>query len=409
MLTEAQKLDALAGLGVELNQVRDLDVLMEKILSLARRFPNADAGSIYIRREGFLDFSYTQNDTLKARQPHGKLIYSTFSIPVDKTSVAGYVAATGRLLNIPDVHEIPPTAPYGFHKEFDDATGFRTRSMLTLPMVQASGEVMGVLQVINAMDEAGRVVPFTAEGERMLSHFASIAAVALTRAQMTRALLLRMIRMSEMRDPKETGAHVNRVGAYSLEVYEAWAQLHGIPHEEVENNRDTLRMAAMLHDVGKVAISDLILKKPGRFNHEEYETMKQHTVLGARLFQDAQSDFDRAAALVAANHHERWDGQGYPGHVDITTGRPLPGQAAPAGGALGKRGEESPLFGRIVAVADVYDALVSVRVYKEAWSEEETLAAIRAGRGSQFDPELVDIFLSRLDVIRSIQDRYAEE
>jgi len=173
--------------------------------------------------------------------------------------------------------------------------------------------------------------------------------------------------------------------------------------------RDSLRLAAMLHDVGKVAISDVILKKPGRLSEDEYAVMKQHTIHGARLFQNARSEFDEFSAIVALNHHERWDGQGYPGHVDVKTGRPLPGYEAKNGQAKGKKGEEIPLFGRIVALADVYDALSSKRVYKEAWSEEQVLQEIEKERGKQFDPLIVDCFFERLDEIRAIARRYPDQ
>ena len=167
-------------------------------------------------------------------------------------------------------------------------------------------------------------------------------------------------------------------------------------------------MAAMLHDVGKVAISDLILKKPAKLDRQEFEIMQQHTIFGTQLFMDPQSDFDDAAAEVALNHHERWDGQGYPGHVDAVSGEPLPGSARSNGSARGKRAEEIPIFGRIVAIADVYDALSNQRVYKQAWDEPKVLATIEAGSGHHFDPELVDIFFACLKVLRSIQKRYQD-
>jgi HD-GYP domain-containing protein (c-di-GMP phosphodiesterase class II) len=215
--------------------------------------------------------------------------------------------------------------------------------------------------------------------------------------------------MSEMRDPKETGAHVNRVGGYSIELYEQWAKRHTLSKKEFDRGRDSLRMAAMLHDVGKIAISDLILKKPSRFNKDEFEIMKQHTFLGAKLFLDSQSDFDEAACDVALNHHERWDGNGYPGHIDVETGIPKENFLTPDGKVRGKKEEEIPIFGRIVALADVYDALSSARVYKEAWKESDVLDTIEKEAGKQFDPELVEIFFSRLNVLRSIQNRYQDE
>jgi HD-GYP domain-containing protein (c-di-GMP phosphodiesterase class II) len=405
MLSEKEKLDALTLLGIDLSRIQDLDILMERILTEARRFVNADAGSIYIRENNRLHFTYTQNDTLQKRlSASEKLIYSTFSIPINEKSIAGYVAAAGKPLNIANVYEIDPSLPYQFRKEFDEASNYKTCSILTLPLVHANGDALGILQIINAQDEAGRVIPFSSRDERMMRPFASIASVALERAQMTRAILLRMIRMAEMRDPKETGAHVNRVGGFAVELYERWAKRRSIPQKEIDRNRDILRMAAMLHDVGKVAISDLILKKPGRFNQDEYEMMKQHTILGAQLFLNRQSDFDDAAATVALNHHERWDGQGYPGHVDVASGQPLDGFAR----RLGKKGDEIPLYGRIVALADVYDALSSERVYKEAWNQTDVLSKIGDESGHHFDPELVEIFFSSLEIFRAIQKRYTE-
>ncbi|CAN2042574.1 HD domain-containing protein [Candidatus Magnetomoraceae bacterium gMMP-15] len=407
MLTEKEKLDSLILLGIELNQVHDLDILMEKILSEARRFVNADAGSIYIRDGNELKFTYTQNDTLQNRLPEGeKLIYSLFTIPIDKTSIAGYVATTGDLLDIPDVYKIESSAPYSFGRKFDKASGYKTKSVFTLPLKNTREEVIGILQIINAQDNEKHVIPFSNKDESLMLHFASIAAVALERAQMTRDLLLRMIRMSEMRDPHETGAHVNRVGGYSIEIYEQWAFKNNIPQNEIDKNRDVLRMAAMLHDVGKVAISDLILKKPGRFNDDEYEIMKQHTILGARLFLNPKSEFDEAAYEVALNHHERWDGNGYPGHVDVATGEPLDGFRLENGKARGKKGEEIPLVGRIVAIADVYDALGSRRSYKDPWDESKIFSMIKEGSGTQFDPELVEIFLDSFNAIKVIKERY---
>jgi response regulator RpfG family c-di-GMP phosphodiesterase len=406
MLSEKEKLNRLMMLGIELNQVHDLDILMEQILTEARVFVNADAGSIYIRDGNFLDFTYTQNDTLQKRLGKGeKLIYSTFRMPIDEKSIAGYVAATGRPLNIPNAYEIEASQPYGFSKNFDETSDYTTRSILTIAL-KANNKNLGILQVINAREETEEMTAFSDNDEIMMTHFASIASVALERAQMTRAILLRMIRMAEMRDPEETGPHVNRVGGFAVEIYEKWAHRHNISPKEIDKNRDILRMAAMLHDVGKVAISDLILKKPGKFNHDEYESMKQHTILGAQLFVDRQSDFDDAAAQVALNHHERWDGTGYPGHVNIMTGKPIPDFTLPNGKTKGKKGEEIHIFGRIVALADVFDALSSKRTYKAAWNENDVLTAIKKNAGTQFDPELVDIFFSSLDMMRAIQRRY---
>ncbi len=410
MLTEKEKLERLTILGIELNHIQDMDIMMEKILTESRCFVNADAGSIYIRENDRLRFTYTQNDTLQKRlAPGEKLIYSTFSLPIDKKTLSGYVTLTGEPLNLDDVYQIDPVSPYQFGKRFDEATDYRTKSILTIPLATPGGKTLGVLQVINARDDAGRTVAFSDSDVMTMMNFAGIASVTLERAQMTRALLLRMIKMAEMRDPRETGAHVNRVGGYAVELYEKWARRRDIPEQEIEKNRDLLRMAAMLHDVGKVGISDTILKKPGKLDEQEYETMKDHSVLGARLFINSQSAFDDTAAAVALNHHEKWNGSGYPGYINTATGRPLPEHKQPNGRAAGKKGEEIPIFGRIVALADVFDALSSIRVYKPAWDEARVLETLQKDAGSHFDPELVELFLDSLDIMRSIQQRYKDD
>ncbi|MCC6347193.1 MAG: HD domain-containing protein [Nitrospirales bacterium] len=407
MLDEKEKLTHIIDLGHEIARVNDVDLLLERILTVARRFVNADAGSIYVREENRLKFSHTQNETMQKKLAAGqKLLYSTFSIPIDNESIAGYVAGTGRMLNIPDVYELSEGVPYSFNKGYDEISRYRTKSVLTFPLTNNRGEVIGVLQLINAVSGEGDILPFSHEDEPFILHFANSAAIAIERAQMTRAIILRMIRMAELRDPKETGAHVNRVASYAVEIYERWAFVRGVPSREIEKNRDILRMAAMLHDVGKVAISDAILKKPARLDPGEFETMQQHTYLGARLFSDTYSDFDGASSLVSLNHHERWDGSGYPGHINPLNGQPMPGYEGQNGRALGKKAEEIPPFGRVVAIADVYDALCSRRVYKDPWDEEQVLETMRSESGKHFDPEMIEAFFSVLDVIRSIAQRY---
>ncbi len=408
MQDNSDKLKEIIRLGSELNNIQDLDLLLERLLREARNSVNADAGSIYIRQGDSLVFSHVQNDTQQSKLPPGsKLIYTTFKVAINTRSISGYVASTGEILNIPDVYSIPPEAPFGFDATYDKLTNYRTRSMLTVPLQNNRGDILGVLQMINAKDDSGDVIPFDRDDEPFVLHFSNTASLVLQRAQMTRTLLLRMISMAELRDPKETGAHVNRVASYSVEIYEKWAGSMRIPQAEIDKKRDILRMAAMLHDVGKVAISDLILKKPARFTVDEYEIMKSHTYLGAKLFNDPQSEFDDIAAQVALTHHENWDGTGYPGHVDVLTGVPLEKDAS--GRALPRKGDEISIYGRIVAVADVYDALSSKRVYKGAWEEKDVLNEIRNSSGKKFDPDIVDSFFERLDVIKSIAHRYPDQ
>jgi len=410
MMGEREKIDLITQISLDINEVKDIDLLLERILTNVRKFFNADAGSIYLRQGDELKFSYSQNDTLQKRlAPGKKLIYNTFSIPINNMSIAGSVAKNRKTLNISDVYKIGKTVPYTFDSQFDTISDYKTSSMLTVPITNQREKVLGVMQVINAQDDNGNIIPFSASDEPHIKHFSTSAALAMERAQTTRNIILRMISMAELRDPKETGSHVNRVGAYSVEIYEEWARKKGISHEEVERGKDVLRMAAMLHDVGKVAISDLILKKPARLTIDEFEIMKSHTYLGAKLFSDTQSEFDEVALEVALTHHEKWDGTGYPGYIDPVTEMPLPEFGGIDGRFIPKKEDEIPLLGRIVAVADVYDALCSRRSYKEPWDEDRILEEMRCSSGKHFDPEVTDAFFNCLDVLKSIAKRYPDE
>ncbi|MFP4113129.1 MAG: GAF and HD-GYP domain-containing protein [Spirochaetota bacterium] len=407
MATKLDKLKNVIGADSVLNKIQDLDILLETILSEARHVLRADAGTIYIKKGDELAATYAQNDTKAAElKPGEKLIYNVFRIPIGTGTQSGYAAATGDIINVRNVYEIPDDAPYGFDPSYDRASGYRTVSALSIPLKTNMGDILGVLQLLNKQDTRGRTIAFSKDDELVAGHFATNATMALQRAQMTRAILLRMTKMAELRDPKETGTHVNRVAGYALEIYERWANRSGIPAHEVERTRDSLRMAAMLHDVGKVAISDTILKKPGRLTESEREIMQTHTWQGARLFTDRQSEFDEIAQQVALNHHENWDGTGYPGHVDVMTGEPT--RKDTRGRPLGRKGREIHVFGRIVAIADVYDALRSNRVYKRAWTEEDSLREIRSLSGTRFDPELVEDFFAALPSINTVSSRFAE-
>jgi HD-GYP domain-containing protein (c-di-GMP phosphodiesterase class II) len=413
---EGTDLKSIIKLDAELNKIQDLDLLLERILLEARRVVHADAGSIYVKETtedqfgmvvGKLAIKYSQNDTIQKTLPPGqKMVYSVFSVLINEKSISGYCAFSRKTINVPDMYNISKDAPYSFNSSFDKITGYKTTSTLTFPLIVAGGRLLGVIQVINKMDKMGNIIPFSDEDEFLLTHFASSATVALQRASVTRAMILRMIKMSELRDPKETGTHVNRVAGYAVEIYDRWAYNNNIPDVERENFRDILRIGSMLHDVGKVAISDLILKKPARFTPEEFQVMQHHTLYGAGLFDDPHSPTDSVARDIALTHHENWDGTGYPGWVDPA--KAIPTRTDEEGKVLGKKGEEIPLAGRIVAIADVFDALCSKRVYKEPWGEEEVLAEMRKLAGSKFDPELVDVFFEILPSIKQTQSMYPE-
>ncbi|HEX2964396.1 MAG TPA: GAF domain-containing protein, partial [Syntrophorhabdaceae bacterium] len=179
MLDERQKLQEILDIDTEVMRIKDIDILLEKLLTRARDFTDADAGSIYIKENNTLRFKYTQNETEEKRLPPGKkLVYSSFSIPVDNKSIAGYVAATGETLNIPDVNALRSGTPYSFDSTYDHITGYHTHSVLAFPLRAHGNDIVGVLQLINAKTPDNGVAVFDKRDEPFILHFANNAALA---------------------------------------------------------------------------------------------------------------------------------------------------------------------------------------------------------------------------------------
>lgn len=191
-------------------------------------------------------------------------------------------------------------------------------------------------------------------------------------------IIFTMAKIGETRS-RETGNHVKRVAEYSRPL----ALAYGLSEEEAE----LLRTASPMHDIGKVAISDAILKKPGKLTEEEYAVMQKHTKVGYNLLRGSKRKILQAAAIIAGQHHEKWNGLGYP---------------------HGLKAEDIHLYARITAIADVFDALGSERYYKKAWELDKILQLFREERGKHFDPVLVDLFLEHIDEIVKIRDAYEE-
>jgi HD-GYP domain-containing protein (c-di-GMP phosphodiesterase class II) len=384
----------------KLHHIRDLSTLLDSILTETRALASADAGSIFLVEGGKLRFSYVQNDTLFRNDfLASKYIYSNSEVAIDESSLAGYVATTGAPLLVRDAYQLDPGAPYSFNPYFDEISAYRTKSMLIVPLRTSKSDLVGVLELINRLGPDGAVLPFTEKQRSIVAQFAFYAGVAIERAILLREVVYKMVRMMAMRDPEETQPHVNRVGAYAVEIYKRWAIAHDVPKAEVVEFKDVLQMSAMLHDIGKVGIPDAILRKPGPLDEGERERMKMHVLFGACYFENPRSEWDTLAREISLNHHEKWDGTGYPGAVADLALESLPGLP-------GKAGPEIPLSARIVAVADVYDALSSKRAYKDAWEEERVLTHMRRESGKHFDPELVGIFFEIYDVIRAIRQKW---
>ena len=382
------------------HHIQELDELLERVLLEARSFVNADAGTLYLVSRNRLFFSFVQNDTLFARnQAESRYVYSSRSLPLDNSSLAGYVAASGESLLIDDVYHIQSQVDYSFNPSFDQKTSYLTCSMLIVPLATRTGRIVGVLQLINAKADDGTVVAFSEHDRRYVNQFARHAAGAIEAARLSKEMVLRMVELAELRDPFETSRHAKRVGAYAAELYHLWAIRNGTPEKTIRRKRGVLKTAAMLHDIGKVAVSDTILQKKGKLTAQERERLRWHTVLGARLFTYTNSPWDQMSREVILNHHERWDGSGYPGKIPSLSAHPI------AFGP-GKKGSEIPVSARIVAVVDVFDALVSERAYKDPWEVDRALEYLEASAGGQFDPELVTLFLGMQDVVASIRNKY---
>jgi cyclic di-GMP phosphodiesterase len=183
----------------------------------------------------------------------------------------------------------------------------------------------------------------------------------------------RLAILAEYKD-KVTARHVQRMSEYSAVI----ARGLGLPPGEVE----LILHASQMHDVGKIAVPDAILRKPASLDGSEWDVMRRHPTIGSLILDNSTSQVLQAGRVIALHHHERWDGTGYPS---------------------GLSGDTIPLWGRICSVADVFDAVTSDRPYKPAYSNEEAIDILRAGRGTQFDPQVVDAFLERLDEILAVQ------
>jgi HD-GYP domain-containing protein (c-di-GMP phosphodiesterase class II) len=399
-VSDARELNDILVKLERLHHIRDLSTLLDSILFETRSLAQADAGSIFLVEGEKLKFSYVQNDTLFRNDfLASKYIYSNSEVPIDQTSLAGYVATTGEPILVADAYGIGGDVPYSFNPYFDEISSYRTKSMLIVPLRTSKNDLVGVLELINRLGPDGSVLPFTDKQRSIVAQFAFYAGVAVERAILLRDVVYKMVRMMAMRDPEETQPHVNRVGSYSVEIYKRWAVAHDVPKAEVDAFKDILQMSAMLHDIGKIGIPDAILRKPGPLDNEEREKMKLHVLLGACYFEDPRSEWDTLAREISLNHHEKWDGSGYPGAVGDLTIERLPGLP-------GKKGREIPLSARIVAVADVYDALSSKRAYKDAWEEDRVLHHMREETGRHFDPEIVGIFFEIYDVIKAVKQKW---
>ena len=216
------------------------------------------------------------------------------------------------------------------------------------------------------------------EYDKLQQQFAEIKALQDEIEETQREVVFTMGSIGESRS-KETGHHVKRVAEYTYLL----AKYYGLEETECE----MLKQASPMHDIGKIAIPDAILNKPGRFDADERAIMETHAQLGYDMLKHSNRKLLKMAAIVAYEHHEKYNGTGYPNQT---------------------KGEEIHIYGRITALADVFDALGSARVYKEAWDDERIFKMFKEERGEHFDPKLIDIFFDNLDQFLVIRDKYKD-
>ncbi|HHN47022.1 MAG TPA: HD domain-containing protein [Planctomycetes bacterium] len=362
-------LEALVDTGIMLSSERSIDALLERTVDAARELFGAEGASLYLAEEGSLNFKIFRNPALEEKiGPDGvRETYRMRPIAICPGSIAGYAAHSAAPLVVADVYDIPAEAPYRFNTSFDELSGYRTRNVAAQPLVTRGGGVVGVLQLVNVKDVRALSGPLL----RALGAFGAQAAIAVENTLLTDKLkrsqyetITRLAAAAELKDP-DTGDHIRRISDYSRRI----AIAAGLSSDDAE----VVYYASPLHDVGKIAIPDDILLKPGKLTDDEWLVMKTHTTAGAEILKNPESALVAAAHNIALCHHERYDGKGYPGGV---------------------KGDDIPLLSRIVSVADVFDALTSRRPYKEPFPLETAVEMIVSGaEKGQFDPDVVNAFV----------------
>jgi HD-GYP domain-containing protein (c-di-GMP phosphodiesterase class II) len=368
----------------KLGAIGELNELLNQSLYYARALVQADAGSIYLLEGDRLVAYQSHNDILPEKI---SVFKSMISVPVGDSSMAGYVAKTGHFLMVPNIDEIPSDAPYRFNRSFDLRTGFVTHSALTFPLFYNNDELVGVLQLLNYKNEAYQTTALLTQSTDAIKLLSFFIAHSISRSKDNNRLFLRLVGMVQLHDPLETGAHIMRVGKYAVALYAQYAVRYNLDHQYMRRMKDILHTAAMLHDIGKIAVPDSILKKPGKLTKEEFTIIQRHTTEGARVFSEQRTNFDSMAYDIILQHHENYDGSGYP---------------------FGRMAQHISLFAQIVSIVDVFDALTSERSYKQAWPIDDATEEIKRLAGTKFSLDLVECFIQSMPDILFIRSEHTD-
>ncbi|MDO4753975.1 MAG: HD domain-containing protein [Bacillota bacterium] len=364
-LTANQKMELLLSYASKIAQTKELDVLLFDIATMGKMLIGVDRCTVWLLDE--------KRDILWTKVAHG---IPTIEIP-SNTGVVGESIRTASVVFSNNPYELP-----FFNADVDKNTGYKTNSLLTTPLFNDMGEVIGAFQCVNKLTGDCK---FNQEDVGLLKLVSTYAQKALVTAMLAIEIektqieiILLMSEIAESRS-KETGNHVKRVAKVSAEL----ARLAGLKADDIK----LLEVASPMHDIGKVAIPDSILNKPDKLTEEEYEIIKTHAEIGYNLLKNSHRPIIKAAAIVAREHHEKWNGKGYPRGIE---------------------GDDIHIFGRITAIADVFDALSCERCYKKAWEMPRIIEHFKSERGEHFDPILVDHFLRNIDTFTAILDKYKD-
>ena len=364
-LTSEELLEVIFEYAAKIANEKELDKLLMMMADLGREIVVSDRCTVWL-----LD---TQKQELWTKVAHN---LDKIRIP-SASGLVGHAVSTGTPIFIDDAYK-----DERFNQDVDKQTGYRTKAILVIPIKNNQDQIIGAYQAINKMTEQET---FSEKDVKHLTLAAAYTGKSLESAMLNREIeetqkeiIFTMGEIGESRS-RETGNHVKRVAEYSRLL----AEKYGLPQSEVE----LLKMASPMHDIGKVAIPDEILKKPGKLTNEEFETMKTHAMIGYNLLKGSKRNLLQTAAIVARDHHEKWNGRGYPN---------------------GTKGEDIHIYGRITAIADVFDALASDRVYKKAWEMDRILNLFKEERGEHFDPVLTDIFIEHFHEFIQIKEQYED-
>jgi len=369
-LSADEKLNLLVEFGARISSELRLDKLLDIIAQQITKMLNVGRCTIFLK-DG-------ERKELWSKIAQGRgLEHTEIRLPLDGNNIVALVARTGQSINLENAYE-----DERFSMAVDMVTDFRTHTMLAVPLKNNAGKVLGVFQVANRADEK----PFDKKDEGILLLLATLAASSIEIAKLYQDVhvaqletIYRLAVTAEYRDQQDTRAHLKNISIISYLL----ALALGLSKKHAE----LIKNASPLHDIGKVALADHILLKPGKLTPEEFEIMKSHTVYGGRILEGAHSKVLQMAHKMSLYHHEKWNGCGYP---------------------HGLKGEEIPIEARIITVADVFDALCVSRVYKKAWKTDEAYEYILGESGRAFDPRIVAAFKRIYPSVRKLYTHAAE-